>query len=283
MAKAASLGADQIVLDLEDSCPPSEKDAARSAAVQALKNLDFGWSHPSVRINGLSTQWCERDVQGLARAAVTPLTLVVPKVEAATQVKQIDRWLDKFPADLTLELMLETPRGLINLREVALASQRTRALIFGPGDYAAALGVPQYEIGESDKRYPGHQWQWAMCELVNHARAAGLHAIDGPFGRLSDEEGFRTSALRARLLGYDGKWCIHPEQIPWANDAFSPDEAEVKAAERVFAAYRDAESRGEGAIALDGQMIDVASRRSAEAILEQAREASKRATGSSDR
>jgi citrate lyase subunit beta/citryl-CoA lyase len=135
------------------------------------------------------------------------------------------------------------------------------------------MGIPQAQLGESDSRYPGHQWHWVMAQIAVHAKAAGAQAIDGPYADFSDEVGFKESALRARLLGFDGKWCIHPNQIPWANEAFAPTEAEVSDAEAMLVAYAASLAHGKGAAAFEGRLIDEASRKLAEATLQRARAA----------
>lgn len=271
MEKAAALPADEVFLDLEDACAPSEKVAARDLAVRALAELDFGESTTSVRINDVSTPWFQGDIEALSRTSKGRLrTIIVPKVEDATHLERVEALLGG-AGDVALQAQIESPTGAVNLRQIAQASSRLVALIFGPGDYAAALGVPQHDIGMIDSRYPGHQWHWVMSEIAAHARAAGLQAIDGPYVDFNDEEGYRESARRSRLLGFDGKWCIHPNQVPWANEAYSPDAAEVAHAQEVVDAYALALSEGRGAISVQGKLVDEASRKLAEATLAKAR------------
>ena len=283
MGKAAGLDADEVFFDLEDACAPSEKETARGLAVEALRSHSFGRTTRAVRVNDLTTQWAERDVVAVLSEAADELdALIVPKVEDGRQVEQVDLLIAQVERELgrklelELELQIESARGAVNIREIAQASSRIAAIVFGPGDYAASMGIPQPDLGTSDRRYPGHQWHWIMCEIAVHARAVGAQAVDGPFADFGDEEGFRESALRARLLGFDGKWCIHPNQIPWANEVFSPNETEVEAAEAIVAAYESALGRGEGAVAVDGKLVDEASRKLAEATLARARAASRR-------
>jgi citrate lyase subunit beta/citryl-CoA lyase len=274
MGKAAGLEADEVFFDLEDGCAPSEKKGARTLALEALKSLDFGDKTRAVRINQVGSSWVEDDLVELVPHAAGHLdAIIVPKVETAEQVRWVETLLSRLaaPSALELELQIESAKGAVNLREIATASARTTALVFGPGDYAASMGIPQREIGISDDRYPGHQWHWIMCEIVVHARAAGLQAIDGPYADFRNAPAFRESALRALLLGYDGKWCIHPEQLAWANEAFSPTADEVASAKRVLAAYEEGLANGKGAIALDGKLVDEASRRLAEVTVARAR------------
>jgi len=280
MEKAAASDADQVFLDLEDACAPSEKEGARKLAVDALSAHDFGSTLRAVRVNGVTTPWCYADVVEIVTAAHDRLdAIVVPKVEDETHVHFVDHLLSGIEqtvgatTPIALELQIESPQGAVNLREIARASDRVAAIVFGPGDYAAALGIAQNEIGMIEPRYPGHQWHWIMSEIAANARAVDAQAIDGPYVDFSDRAGYEESAVRAKLLGYDGKWCIHPSQVPWANDVFSPTAEEVAAAERILAAYAEALEAGRGAISLDGKLIDEASRKVAERTVERGRAA----------
>jgi citrate lyase subunit beta/citryl-CoA lyase len=164
-------------------------------------------------------------------------------------------------------LQLESATGLVGLASTSQATGRVEALAFGPGDYAADLGVGRFVIGSSDPAFPGHQWGWAMSEIANHARAIGAQAIDGPYADVTDEVAFRSSADIAVALGFDGKHCIHPRQVPWAIEAFTPSEQRVEEARRLLQAVQVAQADGRGAALLDGRMIDEASRRLALRIL----------------
>jgi len=277
MAKAAGFDADEVLLDLEDACAPSQKKPARALAVAALRSHDFGAKLRAVRVNDVTTPWCYGDVVETVTGAGTEIdVLVLPKVEDASHVQFLGHLLSGIERDLGLtrpiglELLIESPRGMTNLREISRASSRTEVIAFAPGDYPAALGVAQLGIGTVDARYPGHQWHWAMSELANHARAVGAQAIDGPTADFNDEAGYRTSAIRAKLLGFDGKWCIHPNQIPWANETFAPTAAEIETAERIVEAYEKAADDGVGAIAIDGKLVDEASRKLAQITLSRA-------------
>jgi citrate lyase subunit beta/citryl-CoA lyase len=276
MTKAADLRADEIIFDLEDACAPNEKVGARALVIEALQTLDFGTKACAVRVNAVGSRWSYGDIIELvSRAAPRLGTIVVPKIESASQVHFVDHLLDAIEKDLDgvrvgLELLIESPRGAVSLREIVRASARIESIVFGPGDYAASLGVGGLEIGTADQRYRGHQWNWVMSELANHARAADAHAIDGPSADFSDEDEFRVAAMQARLLGFDGKWCIHPNQIPWANEVFTPTEAEIREALEIVAAYAQAVAEGTGAISLDGKLVDEATRKLAESTIERA-------------
>jgi citrate lyase subunit beta / citryl-CoA lyase len=272
--KAAASAADQVFMDLEDACAPAEKVGARAIAVDALTALDFGGKLRVVRVNGVGTPWCHGDVTELVAGAGAELDcLLVPKVEAAPHVHFVDHLLSGLEAELGLEraigleLLIETGAGMVNLKEIATACPaRTEALVFGPGDYTADLGVPRLELGMIDPEYPGHQWHWPMSSIAAHARANGLQAIDGPYVDFREPTGYLESARRARLLGFDGKWCIHPNQIEWANAAFTPDAELYERSERLLAAYAEATASGLGAAVFEGKMIDEATRKLAEKL-----------------
>lgn len=271
--KAAASDADQVFMDLEDACAPAEKVAARSVVVEALTSLDFGRKLRVVRVNGVDSRWCHGDVvELLAGAGASVDCLLLPKVEDASHVHFVHHLLTGLEAELGLaqiglELLIETAAGAVNLREIAAACPaRTEALVFGPGDYAADLGVPRLQLGMIDPEYPGHQWHWAMSAVVAHARAAGVQAIDGPYVDFHDREGYLESARRARLLGFDGKWCIHPNQIEWANAAFAPTQELYEEAERLLSAYAESTAAGAGAAVHEGKMIDEATRKLAEKL-----------------
>jgi citrate lyase subunit beta/citryl-CoA lyase len=276
VANAATLPVDQVFFDLEDATAPTEKVGAREKIVLAVKTLDFGARTLVVRINDVRTKWAYRDVIDVFGESEGRLHCVmVPKVEEAADVHFVDTLLSGLELDLGLppiglEILIETARGAVNIREIALASSRIEAIIFGPGDYALDLGVPRFRIGTPDPDYPGDQWHWVRSEVVNHARAIGAQAIDGPCVDFTDEDGYRTLARRARALGFAGKWCIHPNQIGWANTSFSHSESEVELAQGLLEAYQSAQAEGRGAVVFEGIMVDDATRKMAELVLERA-------------
>ena len=281
MAKAAASAADQVFLDLEDACAPSEKVPSRRLVVEALNSLDFGGKVRVVRVNDVTTPWCHGDILELVSGAGANLDcLMIPKVQDASHVHFVGHLLSGLEVDLGLErgigleLQIETAGGAVNLRQIAEACpSRTETLIFGPGDYAADLGVPRLELGMIDPDYPGHQWHWVMSALAAHARAAGVQAIDGPYVDFHDRDGYLESARRAKLLGFDGKWSVHPNQIEWAAAEFTPSRELYEEAERVLAAYAEATAAGRGAAVLDGKMIDEATRKLAEQLAARGRAA----------
>jgi citrate lyase subunit beta/citryl-CoA lyase len=275
LAKAPSLPADEVILDLEDSVPPEGKDRARDAAVAALAQDEWVAATVSVRINAVGTPWCERDVRALVEApGGRPDCLVVPKAEGADGIAFVDRLVDEAadPAvrdrPIGLEALIETAKGLRGVHEVATSSDRLEALILGPADLAASLGYPPLE----DDPGGGERWDFARGTVLVGARAAGLQAVDGPHLQIDDLDGLRRSASRARALGYDGKWALHPSQVEPLNELFAPSAEEVGRARGIVDALADDDR---GAVMLDGEMIDEASRKRAEHVLARSRAAGK--------
>jgi citrate lyase subunit beta/citryl-CoA lyase len=279
LEKAASLGPDEVVIDLEDAVPPAEKNAATRARVaDALSSGEWRARTLAVRVNAPDSEWFADDVAALVGDAGERVdSFVIPKVESAETVAEIDRLLAELEAQagiaaIELELQIESALALTRVDEIAAAADRNAALVFGPGDFAASLGVPQASIGVIDPAYPGDQWHYARSRIAVAAHAFGLDPVDGPFAAYRDADGLVESARRARLVGFVGKWVIHPDQIEPCTRAFSPSEDEVAAARRVVDALDGAAREGRGAATLDGAMIDEASRKLAEAVLARAPE-----------
>jgi citrate lyase subunit beta/citryl-CoA lyase len=280
-AKAVTLAADQVLFDLEDATAPSEKVGARQVIVESLQSLDFGHRAVAVRVNGVDTQWCYRDVVEVVEPAGDRIdALILPKAESAADVHFVDRLLSQielargWPADgIGLEVLIESSHGLQQVDAIAAASPRLRALIFGPGDLSASLGLGQLTIGmHDDSGYAADIWHYALMRLLVAARVNGLLAIDGPFAAFADLDGLERSARRTAALGFDGKWVIHPSQIETVNRAYSPDPATYARAEGILAAYRQAtEGEGRGAVRFEGEMIDEATRKMAEAVAQRGR------------
>ena len=272
LVKAKTLPADEIVIDLEDGVAPAHKDEAREATVAAVSEGGFQARSIAVRINGTDTPWFEDDVKELARRAGDALgTLIVPKVEAAAALAPVERLLERSePAagresPVGLQALIETAAGLVHVNEIAAASSRLEALIVGYADLAASLGRPP------GARHDPDRWAFTLDAVLVAARAAGLQAIDGPHLQIDDIDGLSAAAARARELGYDGKWALHPTQIEPLNEAFSPTEEELSRAEAIVEALERAEGgAGAGVALLDGEMLDEASRKLALAVLARA-------------
>jgi len=279
-AKAATLEADAVLFDLEDATAPSEKEAARSVIVSSLRELDFERRSISVRVNGVDTAWCYRDVVDVVEAVGDRLdSIILPKVESAADVQFLDRLLRQielgrgWPAGrIGVEVLIESAAGMQRVDEIAAASDRLETLIFGPGDLSASLGMGQLSIGTLESGYPGDVWHYALIRILVAARANGLLAIDGPYAAFADLDGLEQSAMRTASLGYDGKWVIHPTQIDTVNRVYSPDPGAVDRAQGILHAFREAtESEGRGALRYEGEMIDEATRKMAEAVARRAR------------
>ena len=277
--KALASEADAVFLDLEDAVAPDDKAGARGDVVGALKELDWRGRPKLFRANALDTPYFYRDLIEVVEHAGDALDAVmIPKVDRPEVLHAVSVLLSglelatKLDVGKTrLEAQIESAEGLTNADEIARATPRLEALHFGPGDFAASVRVPQTSIGtmdEWDDAYPGHRFHYAMQRIVVAARAAGVRVLDGPVADYGDEQGLRNSSRLARSLGFDGKWCIHPAQIPIVNEAFSPTEKEVEWAEKVFAAFEEANAAGSGSVSVDGQMVDAASIRMAQNTLD---------------
>jgi citrate lyase beta subunit len=279
LEKAAGLAPDIVMLDLEDAVAPHRKDEARALVVEAIAGLEWTPATVAVRVNPVGSRWCLDDVTALVEGAGPRLDLlIVPKVESASQVHFLDHLLAALErregrTALGLDLQIETVRGVDRCEELAAAAARAEALVFGPGDYAATIGVPQLTIGAIDPSYPGDQWHYVLSRLVVAAKSRSLAAVDGPYAAIRDLDGLRAAASRARLLGCDGKWALHPDQIPVINEVFSPSEEELTRARSIMDALEGASDDGRGVLALAGEMIDEATRKSAEEILARGRAA----------
>ena len=272
LGKARTLPADEIVIDLEDAVVPSQKDEARAATVAALAEGEWQARSIAVRVNGTGTPWFESDVRELAGNAGDALdTIVLPKAESASGLEQVELLLESAESDdgrsesLGLQALIETARGLVNVNEIASSSDRLEALIIGYADLAASLGRPP------GARHDPDRWAFTLDAVVVAARAAGIQAIDGPHLQIADLDGLRAAAARARELGYDGKWGLHPSQIDPLIEIFSPTAEELDSAKAIIAALEEAESEGgAGAAMLDGEMVDEASRKLALQVLARA-------------
>jgi citrate lyase subunit beta/citryl-CoA lyase len=278
MAKATGLEVDHIFLDLEDAVAPAEKPSARSKIVEALNSLDFGDSVRCVRINDIETPWAYKDIIEVITGAGENLdTIMIPKVKYAHEVKWVDILINQIEQDIGLkhrigiELLIEEVEGMQNVDEIAVATPRLEAMVFGMGDYSASQGVDVREaMSSGDNLYPGDIWHYQRQRVVIACRAAGIDAVDGPFGNFRDPESYEREATRAMVLGCVGKWAIHPAQVEIAQRVFSPTQEEVDRARKIVQAYDAAVARGEGAAQVDDAMIDAASVRLVQNTLDKA-------------
>jgi citrate lyase subunit beta/citryl-CoA lyase len=280
MEKAAASAADLVFLDLEDAVAPSAKESSRRLIVEALNGLDWGTKTRAVRVNGVHTSWCHDDLIEVVTGAGRNIDVVIiPKVKAPRDVWFIDSLLAQLELKLGLEvghigieILIEETEALGRVEEIAGCCPRLEALILGVGDLSASQGMRLGHIGVTkESRYPGDVWHFARARMIVAARANGIDAIDGPWGDFKDGEGYRREATWVTTLGAVGKWCIHPSQIEIANDVFSPTEQEINRARNAIESVRTAEAQGLGAANLNGTMIDAATTRIFEGVLERAR------------
>ena len=289
--KAAKSAADIIFLDLEDAVAPDDKETARKNIIAGLNDIDWGSKTLMLRINGLDTHYMYRDVVDVVENCPRLDMILIPKVGVAADVYAIDMLVTQIEAAkkrskrIGFEVLIETALGMANVEAIAQSSPRLEAMSFGVADYAASTrarttvigGVhPEYGVltdkDSTSKRdyFWADPWHGAQTRMMVACRAYGLRPIDGPFGDFNDPEGFKAAARRAAVLGYEGKWAIHPSQIALANEVFTPTPAEITKAQRIMEAMAQAAKDGKGAVSLDGRLIDAASIRMAEALLEKA-------------
>jgi citrate lyase subunit beta/citryl-CoA lyase len=275
LAKARDLAADEVMLDLEDSVAPGEKDAARRNVIQALKDGGFGRKVVAVRVNDATTPWAYQDViEVVTGAPGTVDSLILPKVSSPAHLTWLDVLLTQVELAVgvrvgrtRIEAQIEDASGLASVEAIAAASPRLATLIFGPGDFMASVGMRSVTVGGQPAGYPFDAHHYTLMRILVAARANGLQAIDGPYGRIKDLDGLRASADSAAALGFDGKWVLHPSQADIVNSAFTPSAEEYARAVRILEAYEQATSAdGRGAVMLDDEMIDEASRKMASRI-----------------
>jgi citrate lyase subunit beta/citryl-CoA lyase len=281
LGKSPTLPADEVFMDLEDSVAPLAKEEARGNVIDALKNNDWTGKTVEVRINSINTQWAADDLKTVVEAAGAYIDCVmIPKVQYAHEVMFVDHMLRMIEVNsgldkrIGIEAQIETAAGLENIYSIAHASDRLETLVFGPADMSASLGLPTVTAGLPMPGYPGDHWHWVLETILVAARSAGLQAIDGPYLLINDLDGFREMSLRAKALGYDGKWALHPGQVDVLNEVFTPTQDEYDKAEAVLDAYKHATGvERRGAVMFGNEMIDEASRKMALQLAERGRAA----------
>jgi malyl-CoA/(S)-citramalyl-CoA lyase len=263
LEKAPTAGADMVFLDLEDAVAPDDKEQARKNVIEALNDLDWSNCSVSIRINGLDTHYCYRDIVDVVEQAGDKLdTILIPKVGSPSDIPAL---------------------GMANVEDIAqTCPERMEAMVFGVADYAASTQARTTNMGGANpdyymlthpdnegtrERHWGDQWHFAISRMVVACRAYGLRPIDGPFGDFKDPDGYKAVSRSVAALGVEGKWAIHPSQIALANEVFTPPAAEVDRAQRILVAMEEAAAEGKGAVSLDGRLIDAASIRQAEVMV----------------
>ena len=270
IAKARGLPVDEVMLDLEDSVAPDEKPAAREQAVAALRAGGWDGKLVAVRVNDAATPWAYRDVIAVTEGAGAAVdSLILPKVSSPAAVVwldvllgQVERSAGLEPGRIGIEVQIEDAAGLAAVEAIAAASPRLVSLVFGPADFMASVGMRSLTVGGQPEGYAFDAHHYTLMRILVAAKAHGLQAIDGPYARIHDADGLRAAAGAAAALGYDGKWVLHPGQADVVNAAFTPPPGDYARAVRILDAYEQATSVDRrGAVMLDGEMIDEASRK----------------------
>jgi malyl-CoA/(S)-citramalyl-CoA lyase len=292
LEKAPTAGADLVFLDLEDAVAPDDKVQARKNVIEALNDHDWSKTAVSIRINGLDTHYCYRDIVDVVEQAGDKLdTILIPKVNTPADILFVSTMLEQIEAakgidQINIHILIETAMGMANVEAIAqTCPERLEAMVFGVADYAASTQARTTNMGGANpdyfmlthpdnegarERHWGDQWHFAISRMVVACRAYGLRPIDGPFGDIGDPEGFKAVARSVAALGVEGKWAIHPSQIELANEVFTPPVTEVDRARRILTAMDAAAAEGKGAVSLDGRLIDAASIRQAQVMVDKA-------------
>jgi citrate lyase subunit beta/citryl-CoA lyase len=273
LEKAPAVPADMSFLDLEDSVAPVEKEGARAKVVEAIRKLPWDDRVLCVRINAWDTKWTYGDVIEVVGNAGERLDeVMLPKTQSAAEVVALDLLLTQVEKNcglpvghIGIEAQIESARGLLNVEEICAASPRLETIIFGPADFSASTEMPVLAGGIQIPEYPGDHFHYVFSKILMAGRANGLQVIDGPYLKVRDSEGLRDFALRTRILGYDGKWALTPDQVVVVNEMYSPTQEQFDRAYDILEAYRRAtEDDRQGAVMFGDEMIDEASRKMAE-------------------
>ena len=272
LAKAPTVPADMTFLDLEDAVAPNEKVASRAKVVEAVVKQEWDERVLCVRVNGWDTPWTYGDVIEVVGAAGPRLDeVMLPKVQSAAEIVALDLLLTQVErtsglpvGHVGIEAQIETARGLINVEEICAASPRLETIIFGPADFTASIEMPVLTGGVSIPEYPGDHFHYVFMKILMAGRANGLQVIDGPFLKVRDLDALREFATRTKMLGYDGKWALTPDQAGVLNEVYSPTQEQFNRAWDILEAYRVAtDEEHKGSVMFGDEMIDEASRKMA--------------------
>ena len=289
---AATSEADIIMFEIEDAIPPDEKPQARNNIIEALNDIDWGKKSISMRINGLDTPYMYRDLVDILEAPTERLDLIlIPKAGTAADIYAVDMLVTQIEQaagrkkPIAFQIMIETAQGMANIDEIAAASPRNDSLHLGENDYAASIRArmkvvggpnPDYHVltdpdeDGARQRHWGDMWHYAISRLVVAARAQGLRPVDGPFLDPSDPDGYTAAAMRAAVLGCEGKWGNDAEIMRLANAVFSPSREDVAKARRLLKAADEAVRAGGGVAVLDNKPVLMPQIRQAQGLVEQA-------------
>jgi citrate lyase subunit beta / citryl-CoA lyase len=270
LQKGPTVPADMTFLDLEDAVAPLEKEAARAKVVDAIRNLDWGDRIMCVRVNAWDTKWTYGDViEVVGNAGERLEEIMLPKVQTAAEVVAMDLLLTQVEENaglpighIGIEAQIETAQGLNNVNEICAASPRLETVILGPVDFSASMEMPSLAGGLQIPEYPGDYFHYVFMKILMAGRANGLQVIDGPYVKVRDNDGFRDYCQRTKILGYDGKWALHPDQVAILNEEFGPNQEQFDRAHDILEAYEKAtEGERMGAVMFGDEMIDEASRK----------------------
>lgn len=277
MAKAAGLDLDHVFLDLEDAVAPNAKAQSRSLIVEALNTHDWKPKTLCVRINDVDTEYCHDDIIEVVTGAGEKLdTIMLTKAKSAHDVMFVHLLLDQLETKLGLkrkigiECLIEEVEGMMNVEDIAACSDRLECLIFGMGDYSASQAMNLRSVGGEGGSYPPDIWHYPRYKMTIACRANGIDPVDGPYANFKNPDAFRTECERSNVLGMVGKWAIHPSQVEVAQEAFTPPQKAIDSARKMKVAYEEALAQGHGAINVDGVMVDAASVRILQNIIDKA-------------
>jgi citrate lyase subunit beta/citryl-CoA lyase len=276
MTKASALELDHVFLDLEDAVAPSAKPGARGQIVEALNGLEWKPGTVCVRINDVETEWCHDDIIEVVTGAGDKLdTIMLTKAKSAADVMFVHLLLDQLEQKLKLkrrigiECLIEEVEGMMHVEEIAACSDRLECLVFGMGDYSASQQMQLGHVGETGG-YPPDVWHYPRYKMTIACHANQIDPVDGPYANFRNPEGYTKEAERSYVLGMVGKWAIHPSQVEIAQKVFSPNPEAIASARKQQAAYDQALKEGLGAINVDGVMVDAASIRIVQNLIDRA-------------
>ena len=271
--KAASIKVDGVILDLEDSVAPDQKESARHQIIDGLTQLDWKAGSISIRINATSTEWCHQDIIELVSSCSEKIaTLIVPMVNTPNDLLFVETLIKQLTiknssaAAIGIAGLIETVEGLSNVDKIAQSSEKLEALVLGMGDYAASQRMRINTIGDVSSE-AGDIWQYPRYRLIVACHANGINPIDGPYADVKDISGLKQDSKKTSLIGMMGKWAIHPDQVTPITEAFTPGKDVIWTARKQKTAYEKGLSEGLGSVSVDGVMVDAANSKTIDELL----------------